>query len=55
MKKVDHLLPLVQDNNIRIILQEILAELNRINAIPAVTLADTTKVRDAINRIIGKV
>ena len=56
MKQLNQLLPFVQDQNVRKILQEIISELDRINSIPAVsTTTDISKVRDAVNKIIGKV
>ena len=56
MKQLNNLLPFVEDQNIKKILQEIIKELERIHSIPAVsTTTDITKVRDAVNKITGKI
>ena len=55
MKHLLQMLPSIQDNTTRLVLQEIIKELDRIKSIPAVTASDVTKVRDAVNKITGKV
>lgn len=56
MKQAKELLPLVQDQVLRNILKDIIDDLARIQSIPAVTTtSDITKIRDAVNKITGKI
>lgn len=56
MTQLEPLIQLIQDQNTRRVLLKIAKELNRINAIPTVTTtSDLVKVRDAVNKITGKI
>ena len=55
MKQAKALLPLLKDRVLQTILEEIISELERISSIPAVPSTDTIVLRNAINRITGKI
>ena len=54
MKQAKALLPLLKDRVLQQILEEIIAEQERIVSIPMASSTDATALRNIINRIIGK-
>lgn len=55
MKQAKSLLPLLKDRVLQTVLEEIIVELERIRSIPTVPTTDTTALRNAINKITGKI
>ena len=55
MKQAKALLPLLKDRVLQTILEEVIAELERISSIPTIPTTDVTALRNTINRITGKI
>lgn len=55
MKQAKALIPLLKDRVLQSILEEIVAELDRIRSVPLITTTDTAQIRNQINKITGKI
>lgn len=55
MKQAKSLIPLLKDRVLQTILEEVIAELERIRSVPTVPTTDVTALRNTINKITGKI